>query len=85
MESVFNESVKHLSCGGSLVIYGPFIDATVPTSQSNLSFDFSLRQRDEQWGLRDLEDVIKLAEKSGFKLEQRLAVPSNNLIIHFKL
>ena len=38
-------SAQHLTPGGQLVTYGPYVEDGVPTSPGNLAFDQSLRER----------------------------------------
>ena len=73
-----------LSPGGKLVLYGPYLEADVPIAPSNLSFDESLKVRDPAWGLRDLADVVALAEAAGLRFAERIAMPANNLIVVFE-
>jgi len=72
-----------LPTGGQLFMYGPFLEADVPTAPSNLAFDESLRARDAAWGLRRLEDVTALASRHGLRLAERIAMPANNLTLVF--
>jgi Protein of unknown function (DUF938) len=53
------------------------------TSPSNRSFDFLLRRQNPAWGVRDLDDVSRLADGAGFDLLQSHEMPSNNLIVVF--
>jgi hypothetical protein len=69
--------------GGQLFLYGPYLEADVPTASSNLAFDESLRSRDPAWGLRRREDVEALAAGYGLKLRERITMPANNLILVF--
>jgi hypothetical protein len=73
-----------LPAGGKLFLYGPYLEADVPTAPSNLAFDDSLKSRDPAWGLRDLADVAALARASGLALAERIAMPANNLIVVFE-
>jgi hypothetical protein len=73
-----------LAPGGKLFLYGPYIEADVPTAPSNLAFDESLKSRNPAWGLRDLADVEALAAASGLKLVERIAMPANNLTVIFE-
>jgi hypothetical protein len=66
----------------SRFLYGPYRRAGVPTAPSNESFDASLRARDPQWGLRQLEAVVAAAY--GFRLERVVEMPANNLTIVFR-
>ena len=68
---------------GQLFLYGPFVEADVPTAPSNLAFDESLRARDPAWGLRQLDEVVALAAVHGLALTERIAMPANNLTLVF--
>ena len=70
-----------LPSGAPLILYGPFLQAGVPTAPSNLAFDDSLRARDSRWGLRSVEAVTAAA--TSFSLDQCLAMPANNLLLVF--
>jgi SAM-dependent methyltransferase len=67
--------------GGLLLIYGPFIEDGVPTAEGNRAFDADLRQRDASWGLRRLPEVLAEAQACGLLLQQRVAMPANNLLV----
>lgn len=77
-------AARLLTTGGKLFLYGPYIEADVPTAPSNLAFHWSLRARDRAWGLRDLTDVVALAAKSGLTLAERIAMPANNIVVVFE-
>ena len=72
-----------LRSGGSLILYGPWIEAAVQTAPSNLAFDQSLRARNSEWGLRRVEDFAAEAEKRGLILADRREMPSNNIMLRF--
>ncbi|MDO9406330.1 MAG: DUF938 domain-containing protein [Polaromonas sp.] len=74
-------AARHLTPGGQLVTYGPYLEDTVATSPGNLAFDQSLRERNPAWGIRRLEDVAMLAAEAGLKLAARHAMPANNLLL----
>jgi len=73
-----------LPAGGKLILYGPYLEADVPTAPSNFAFDESLKARDPAWGLRDLAAVEALAAANGFARVERIAMPANNLIVVFE-
>jgi len=73
-----------LAPSGRLFLYGPYVEAGVPTAPSNLAFDDSLKSRNPAWGLRDVADVEVLAAANGLKLIERIAMPANNLIVVFE-
>ncbi len=45
-----------------MFLYGPFRRGGSHTAPSNAAFDESLRRQNSEWGVRDLEAVIELAE-----------------------
>jgi 2-polyprenyl-3-methyl-5-hydroxy-6-metoxy-1,4-benzoquinol methylase len=75
---------RHLSPRGTLVLYGPFRIAGEHTAPSNAAFDLDLRRRDPSWGVRDLDEVAREAERHGLVLEERVAMPANNQTVVFR-
>lgn len=67
-----------------LILYGPYLEDGVETAESNIAFDESLRSRNEQWGLRRLEDVDAVAASHGFSRTARYAMPANNLAVVYR-
>jgi len=74
-------AAQYLKPDGKLVTYGPYFEAGVTPTQSNLEFDQSLRAHDPSWGIRQLADVEKEAANAGLTLVQRHALPANNLLL----
>ena len=74
-------AARHLAPQGLLVLYGPYLEADVPTSPGNLAFDADLRERDPRWGIRQLADVLAQAAAVGLHLRERVAMPANNLLL----
>ena len=73
---------KCLRKGGLLMCYGPYkVGGTAV--ESNLRFDESLRSRNSQWGVRNLEDVIDAANKEGLSYVEKIEMPANNLSVLF--
>jgi hypothetical protein len=72
-----------LAAGGVVVLYGPFRQSGQHTAASNAAFDDSLRRRNGEWGVRDLEDVVSVAEAEGFSLGKTVTMPANNLSVIF--
>jgi hypothetical protein len=70
--------------GAPLLLYGPYRRAGVPTAPSNEAFDASLRARDSQWGLRELEAVAAEAAANGLSLDRVEPMPANNLTLVFR-
>lgn len=81
---LFAAAARLLASGAPLILYGPYIEPGVPTSDSNLAFDVSLRTRDPAWGLRRLDDVKAAAAQAGLAIAARRAMPANNLMLLFR-
>jgi SAM-dependent methyltransferase len=78
VQALFRGVACVLNVGGTLVIYGPFNYGGRFTSDSNASFDASLRARGVGSGLRDFEAVNALALGIGLILISDNAMPANN-------
>jgi hypothetical protein len=73
-----------LPAGGVLYLYGPFKRGGKHTAPSNETFDCSLRTQNEQWGVRDLETVVEVAQQEGLTLMEVVEMPANNLSVLFR-
>ena len=81
-----HEQVEHslLHCieclipNGHLIVYGPFNYNGEYTSTSNERFDYWLKSRDPQSGIKEFEWLEQIAQKSGLKLLDDVAMPANN-------
>ena len=82
-EGLFAGAGRHLGADGRLFLYGPFKRDGKHTALSNAIFDTSLRDRDPDWGVRDIADVEKLGESVGLKLAGTFEMPANNMILMF--
>ena len=82
-EGLFAGAARHLRADGRLFLYGPFKRGGKHTALSNAVFDTSLRERDAEWGVRDIADVETLAESVGLKLDGTFEMPANNMILMF--
>lgn len=83
-EGLFRQARRLLKPGHPLYLYGPYRRPGQPLEPSNAAFDESLRSRDPAWGLRNLEDVEKLAAANGFAAPQVIEMPANNLSVIFR-
>ena len=77
-------AAKVLGGGGVLYLYGPYRRDGAHTAPSNEAFDQSLRARNPEWGVRDLEAVAALAESHGFAPPMVEEMPANNLSLVFR-
>jgi SAM-dependent methyltransferase len=82
-EGLFAGAGRYLRADGRLFLYGPFKRDGKHTAPSNAAFDISLRDRDPEWGVRDIADLEKLAAGAGLALTDIAEMPANNLILVF--
>jgi SAM-dependent methyltransferase len=82
-EGLFTGVARHLRSDGRLFLYGPFKRDGKHTALSNAVFDTSLRERDAEWGVRDIADLEKLGLSEGLALIETVPMPANNLILVF--
>jgi SAM-dependent methyltransferase len=82
--ALFAGAGEILPPGGVLFLYGPYRRCGGHTAPSNEAFDAQLRSQNLDWGVRDLEDVEGLGHRSGFALEETIAMPANNFSLVFR-
>lgn len=70
--------------GGILYLYGPFKQGGRHTSSSNAVFDQSLQTQNPEWGVRDLDEVVAVAQKHHLSLLKTYTMPANNLSVVFQ-
>ncbi|MEQ8756144.1 MAG: DUF938 domain-containing protein [Coleofasciculus sp. G1-WW12-02] len=68
---------------GILYLYGPFKRNGQHTAASNAAFDASLQASNPDWGVRDLEHVVAIAQDQHLVLHQIYPMPANNLSVVF--
>lgn len=83
-EGLMRGAGRVLPEGGPLILYGPYRRAGVPTAPSNEAFDESLKARNPDWGLRELEAVEDVAAVHRLELERVTEMPANNLTLVFR-
>jgi len=81
---LFAGAARLAAAGAPLILYGPYMEADVPTAESNIAFDASLRARNPAWGLRDTAAVEAAAADAGWAFAERRAMPANNLMLLFR-
>jgi len=79
----FNGVSNHLSDNGKLCIYGPFNYNGQFTSTSNRDFNDWLQARDSASGIRDIEQILMLAQSAGLTLTSDNEMPANNRLLTF--
>lgn len=78
VEALFAGVGKLLHQNGLFVLYGPFNYAGQYTSESNARFDQWLKMRDPYSGIRDVDDLKRLAVAAGMTLLHDVEMPVNN-------
>ena len=81
---LFRLAEKYIKGDGFVYMYGPFRINGLHTSESNKNFDLSLKQKNPEWGVRDLEKVVTVAESFGFRCLCVHEMPTNNKSVVFK-
>ena len=72
---------ERLLSGGVFCLYGPMKDAGVLDAQSNIEFDYRLRQQLAHQGIREFHDINQLALNAGLVLREDNPMPANNRLI----
>jgi SAM-dependent methyltransferase len=83
-EGLVRGAARILPPGGVLYLYGPYKRGGHHTAASNEAFDASLRAQSPDWGVRDLEAVVALADAAGFAEPAVEQMPANNLSLIFR-
>lgn len=78
--AMFRVVSRMLPSGGVFALYGPIRQQGRYNTESNAVFDRSLRQRDPRMGIRDIEDLDKLARQGWMDRARLYAMPANNHI-----
>ena len=62
-EALFRGASALLAGGSPLITYGPYRLHGEHSAPSNAAFDESLRSRDPNWGVRDIDELTALASR----------------------
>lgn len=83
-EGLMQGAAKRLPPNGVLYLYGPYRRGGAHTAPSNAEFGASLKARNPEWGVRNLEDVTALAAAHGLDFVETVDMPANNLSVVFQ-
>jgi SAM-dependent methyltransferase len=83
-EGLFAGAHRVLPPGGLLYLYGPYRFSGAFTAPSNEAFDASLRAQNPAWGVRDVDDLVRLASGAGLEHEATVPMPANNHSLLFR-
>jgi hypothetical protein len=78
---LFRLADRLLAEDGLLVTYGPYSIHGKHTAESNAHFDQSLRERNPEWGVRDVDALEQVALAHGLFLTETFQMPANNLLL----
>jgi len=81
VEKMFGLVSSVLNEHGIFVLYGSFRQNGEFNTKSNADFHESLRQRDPSMGIRNLEDLDRLAGDGDMRRVRLYALPANNHIV----
>lgn len=81
VQRMFRGVGEILQQGSYFCLYGPVKINGQFTSSSNEAFDMSLRLRDPEMGIRELEDLQRLGIENQLNLAQLHHMPANNVIM----
>jgi len=81
VEAMFEGLKNCLEEHAVICLYGPFNYDNKFTSESNARFDQWLKQRDPLSGIRDINDLNKLAAQCDLTLSNDHTMPANNRIL----
>ena len=81
VEQMFGGLGKRLPAGAAFCLYGPFNYDGGFTSNSNARFDQYLKNQAPHMGIRDMDDLQRLAGSAGFTLEADHEMPANNRLL----
>jgi cyclopropane fatty-acyl-phospholipid synthase-like methyltransferase len=81
VEALFAGVGQVLSQQGLFALYGPFNYDNGYTSESNARFDVWLKGRDPYSGIRNFEDLNRMAGQAGMVLKADYEMPANNRIL----
>jgi Protein of unknown function (DUF938) len=84
VEALFSGVGELLPEKGLFLLYGPFNYHGCYTSESNEDFDARLKSRDPLGGIRDFEELDRLASQVGLQLKKDFAMSANNRILFWE-
>lgn len=80
-QGLFAGAARLLEPDGMVICYGAYKRSGRHTAPSNAEFDASLKHRNSDWGVRDIDDVADAARLNGLELAEIIDMPSNNLLL----
>lgn len=82
---LFEGAKAVLKPGGQIFLYGPYKVNGEHTAPSNAEFDRWLKDKDPDFGVRDIAAIQKVAASHGIAHQTSIPMPANNFIQVFSL
>lgn len=83
-KALFKNTAFLLKPQGILITYGAYAHNGLITPQSNIDFHEGLKRQNPEWGLRDINDLEKIANSFGIVLLKIHDLPANNKCLAWK-
>ncbi|MDT8409131.1 MAG: DUF938 domain-containing protein [Wenzhouxiangellaceae bacterium] len=83
VKALFSGASGVLEPGGQFFLYGPFMRAGQHHATGNVDFDAALKSRDPGMGVRDLDDLDRLAANNHLERIAEILMPANNHVLIF--
>jgi len=81
VKTLFTHAATSLGDRGKLCVYGPFMFNGAHISDGNRDFDQHLRASDPASGIREVEQLDRLAQETGFSSARTVEMPANNQLL----
>lgn len=81
---LFENAGIYLKPDALMITYGPYSKDGKISPESNVEFDLSLKARNPSWGLREINDLIKLGDHNNLHLMDIIDMPANNKTLIWK-
>lgn len=82
-DALFSIMDQCIAKDGFMMTYGPY-KVNGNMVESNTNFNLSLKSRNPDWGIRDVEEVRQVATKYKIDLFEKVDMPANNLCLIWK-
>ena len=82
-QGILRGAGRALAPGGLAIFYGPFREDGAHTGPGNTTFDARLRAENPAWGVRDVEEIGRIAAAEGLLPHALIPMPADNRLLVF--
>lgn len=75
---LFKNAAGVVKKGGFIITYGPYANNGILEPESNVNFNRGLKMQNSEWGVRDIEDLKRIAGEYKIELLKIHDLPANN-------